>query len=193
VIIKIVEIKRARVRKTCGIFKILCLLTTLCGLSSCYSDPLLTSRDNSDMQRMRYAGWDEEKKGIIYHLLRENSTRLAEKAAKKGDFRLIGFIGYKSKLPAEPAGVNCSIPVGTIEIFHGCIPGPPVYYKLIVRYNAALIQQPNFPQKNSCKTDQKAVNDFEKMDREWEDTIKKDAAEKIKKWDEKNKKNKQYN
>lgn len=178
----------------------LLLLAALCILCSCHHDPSLTTQENWTIERMKQAGWGSAKKDVVDYLWSDNPEHLAVNSAKKGDYRLIGFVGRSppSKLntpsrPIEPFGVSCSKPVEILTQNQGCVPGPPVYYKLILRYNSALIQQPNFPQKESCKMDRAAVDQIEKMGKEWDDSLKKDSEDQIKKWEEKNKKSKQYN
>lgn len=185
---------------TTSAIKELLLLAALCILCSCHHDPSLTDQENWTIERMKQVGWGSEKKDVVDFLFSDNPEHLAAISAQKGDHRLIGFVGRSPppKLntpsrPIEPFGVSCSKPVEILTQNQGCVPAPPVYYKLILSYNAALIQQPSFPQKGSCKMDRAAIEQIEKMGKEWDDGLKKDAESQIKKWEAKNMKSKLYN
>jgi hypothetical protein len=178
-------------------FKEVSQLAALCIVCSCHYDPSLTAQENWTIERMQQSGWGHEKKDVVDYLWSDNPERLAANSAKKGDYRLIGFVGrdtgVKTPHATNPFGVTCSAPVEILKENQGCVPGPPIYYKLILRYNAALIHQSTFPQKENCKMDQVAVDKIEKMGKDWDDSLKKDSEDKIKKWEEKNKKYKLYN
>jgi hypothetical protein len=172
------------------------LCSILLLLCAC-ADPALTQQDNYVLQRMRNsAEVDEKQKShIIYRLVHGNPEQLAEQAASKGDFRLISLtMGYMAdKRSASVFAVECSKPVETQSVVFGCVPPPSIIFKLMLRYNEALVQHPNFPQKENCKMDDRDYELIETLATGEENAIKRKAEKSTKKWEEKIQKSKSYN
>jgi hypothetical protein len=95
---------------------------------------------------------EETEDSIRDDLIGQDPDDLAEAAAKRMDYRLIS-ISYGPGAEEKEAvtfGVKCAGPVQTKQIYSQ---SRPVLFKLVRRYNMALIKQPGFPQTKLCETD----------------------------------------
>jgi hypothetical protein len=90
-------------------------------------------------------------------------------------------------------GVKCSQPVETKSVIFGCVPPPIVIFKLMQRYNTALIRQSGFPANQDCKVDEKYEKEMKEWEAKEEETFKKKADEDLLKWKEKEKLRNLYN
>jgi hypothetical protein len=132
----------------------------------------------------RYQSEKYTKPLYYYRLLHENPVQLAKKAAERGDYRLLSLaMGDKaSSQDASVFGVKCSVPVRTKPLVFGCVPPPTVVFKLMQRFNIALIQQPGFPYKEACKEDESVTATMRKMEKDETEGMKQAHEKHLKEW-----------
>lgn len=152
------------------------VLLSLLLLAAC-GDPALSRNENATLREIRaqFREDAEARSSTLYPVLSGNPEKLAEQAAHKGDFRLIGLaIGYHAtKEHAFAFGVECTAPVEMKTAVLGCMPPPPVVFRQVMRYNVALIRQPGFPKDKVCKPDGRAEESVNQMSAELEESAKK--------------------
>ena len=111
---------------------------------------------------------EKEKTSLAMSLIYNDPVAFAKDSAKTEDFRPFGFAGVldANESKTEPLGITCSNRTATKNIVIGCVPPPPVVFKLMQSYNLTLIHQANFPRSYGCKIDPETTKEINQMERE---------------------------
>ena len=172
------------------------LIVLLVFLSGCVHKDL-TQQEYSFLQLLRNH-WPEKKADsnpVLKELIYKNPEKLAKEDVRKGDFKLIALaMGYRAgEEDAETFGVKCEKPVETKKVVFGCVPPPPVLFKLMIDYNLAMIQRPGFPGEYGCKADEEVIKGIEEYRNELRLGIKQEMNTSIRKWEDEWEKSHPYN
>lgn len=138
--------------------RLLPLLLSLMLLYGC-AEAGMTPRDQYYLQHFR-AEWllappPVAERDIVYSVVMNNPEKLAAEAAEKGDFRLaaVAMGLHATAKNAHIVAITCAKPVETQTVIYGCVPPPSTFFKLLGRYNRALIANEKFPHAAVCAPD----------------------------------------
>lgn len=154
------------VRKTIRTFAALALLLFCAGCLHAGEETAATSTafwgdaDQKEMLALRRSMRPAKKDDNLEHrIIFESPEKLAQEAAAANDTRLISLaMGYQASAAdaKEPFLIKCDkgadIPLR--PIVYGCVPPPLSVFKLLARYNDAMISNTASPYKGICRTDE---------------------------------------
>jgi len=170
-------------RKTIRVFAALALLLFLSGclhaseeastLPAAATTAFWTDADQKEMQALRRSMRPAKKEdNLEYRLIFESPEKLAQQAAAAHDTRLISLtMGYQASAAdaKEPFLVKCrkdaDIPLH--PVVYGCVPPPLFVFKLLARYNDAMIANPAFPYKGICSADEDTRKMYTEMEKDY--------------------------
>jgi hypothetical protein len=149
--------------------RLLPLLLSLLLLYGC-AEPGMTPRDQYYLQHFR-AEWrlappPVAERDIVYSVVMNSPEKLAAEAAEKGDFRLaaVAMGLHATAKNAHIVAVTCAKPLETQTVVYGCVPPPSAFFKLLGRYNRALIAHEKFPDTAGCSADPAFDESMQKWD-----------------------------